>query len=256
MFSNKRLRIVLSNIVLCSILWSLGVVDRRWQGLLVVIVAISSYLLTSWSFRQYLYGIKLINLFVLPVYLTTAAAVFLVQFDLDFRIKILLLVSFLAINYVITLAENIFNVSQVRNIPLLRAAHTVGYLSTLGVSYLTFFLIYNAHLNLALTGLCVLVFSFPLYLQAFWQIDLEEKLSAQIFLSSMIATVATAQIGFIIGFWPLVPIGAGLALTTSVYTFLGLVQYQIRGNLHRRAILEYVFMGLSVFTLLLTTMQW
>lgn len=255
MFRSKRVRIIFTNIILSSLLIVLNFLSEQVSYPFILFLTVVSYLLTYWSFRQYLYGIKLITLFVLPVTLITTTGIFLVQIEMNIWQKVLVMILFLALNYIINLAENIFNISEVRNIPLLRAAHTVGYLATLGVGFLSFLLLYNSHLNIALTTLVLTVFTFLLFLQAFWQIELKDNISRQLILSSFAASLMTAQLGFILGFWPLSPLSAALALTTGVYTILGLIQHQIAKNLTKRAVLEYLFVGLSVFVLLLITMQ-
>src|SRR3989338_5783234 len=240
LFQNKRVRIIFSNLVLSLLLLVTPLIGDRWVYFYILLLSITSYFLTSWSFKQYLYGIKLVNLFVLPVFLVASVAIFLVQSDISFWLQLLVVLAFAVVNYVIELSENIFNVSEVRNIPLLRAAHTVGYLATLGVAYLGFFLIYFSKINMPLTLIFLGAFSFLIYLQAFWQIELKEDLSTEVFLSSVASTLMTTQLGFIICLWPLTPIGAAMSLTTSVYTFLGLIQYRIKNNLSKRAGFEYI----------------
>lgn len=255
MFRSKRVRIIVANLILAVLLASLNFLNERMSYPFIFFLTLISYLITYWSFGQYLYGIKLVTLFVLPVTLTATTGIFLVQTETNTWQKVLVIVLFLVLNYIINLAENIFNVSEVRSIPLLRAAHTVGYLSTLGVGYLSFLLLYNSHLNIALITLILVVFTLMLFLQAFWQIELKDGISRELILSSFAASLMTSQLGFILGFWPLSPLSTALALTTAVYTILGLIQHQIAKNITRRAILEYLFVGLSVFTLLLVTMQ-
>ena len=255
MLFSKRSRIIASNLITAFLLFSLTFINFKWQYFYLIFIVIGSYILISWSFKQYLYGIKLINLFVLPVLLVTFIGILIIQIDFSFWLKSALIAVFLVINYIIILSENIFNVSEVRNIPLLRAAHTVGYLATLGVAYLGFFLIYFSKINMPLTLIFLGVFSFLIYLQAFWQIELKEDLSTEVFLSSVASTLMTTQLGFIICLWPLTPIGAAMSLTTSVYTFLGLIQYRIKNNLSKRAGFEYITVGLFVFLLILFTQR-
>ncbi|OGY27953.1 MAG: hypothetical protein A3F33_01105 [Candidatus Woykebacteria bacterium RIFCSPHIGHO2_12_FULL_43_10] len=255
LFQNKRVRIIFSNLVLSLLLLVTPLIGDRWVYFYILLLSITSYFLTSWSFKQYLYGIKLVNLFVLPVFLVASVAIFLVQSDISFWLQLLVVLAFAVVNYVIELSQNIFNVSEVRNIPLLRAAQTVGYLSTLGVSFLGFFLIYNSHMSVFMSSFLVLVISFFIYLQALWQIELKENLSPEVLQGSLVSSLLTSQIGFIIGFWPLTPVGAGLALTTVVYTCLGLVQHKIKDSVTRRTVMEYVFLGLSVFALLIVVLS-
>src|SRR3989338_10942920 len=123
MLFSKRSRIIASNLITAFLLFSLTFINFKWQYFYLIFIVIGSYILISWSFKQYLYGIKLINLFVLPVLLVTFIGILIIQIDFSFWLKSALIAVFLVINYIIILSENIFNVSEVRNIPLLRAAH-------------------------------------------------------------------------------------------------------------------------------------
>src|SRR3989344_9331519 len=69
LFQNKRVRIIFSNLVLSLLLLVTPLIGDRWVYFYILLLSITSYFLTSWSFKQYLYGIKLVNLFVLPVFL-------------------------------------------------------------------------------------------------------------------------------------------------------------------------------------------
>ena len=270
---HKRQKITLTVIILSAALLYLPLIELAlWRQVWVFGILLASYLLSLWSlstpklkdktqspltqFSYDLSGVELITMFVLPVLLSTSFALFFLLFLPSLYLRLGLGLGFGVSLYIILLSENIFNVSADRSIPLLRAAQTVGYLTTLFVSFAFFSLLYSMGFDSWLIGLIAMASGTVLFAQAFWQIELKENLSNGLINASLVGGLAIGQIGVMLTFWPLRPLGAGLALTTVVYVVLGLLQHQLRERLDRRTTLEYLVVGLGVFLLLLLITNW
>lgn len=158
--------------------------------------------------------------------------------------------------YILLLSENIFNVSAERNIPLIRAANTVSYLGTLFVSFAIFSLLFGLGLDFwFFSGLSAGV-GILLFTQALWKTELEKTPSPQITISSFVFGLVLGEIALALSFWPLPPAKVGLALTAALYVLLGIQQHQIKGDLNKTIVFEYLFVAAAVFLFLVITTSW
>ena len=143
MFLTKRQKISITTVLLTASLLAFQMVDASLKNYFLGAVVAASYLLSVWSIYQDLRGFEFVTLFVLPVLLTLSFGVFILRFNPISEVRVILAVVYGLVIYTNLLAENIFNVSAERNIPLLRAARTVGYLVTLFVTFAFFSLVYS-----------------------------------------------------------------------------------------------------------------
>ena len=270
----KRQKITLTVTFLSLSLLYLPAIDLAlYRQVWVFGILLASYLLSLWSLStpklkdktqspirklvSYdLNGIELITMFVLPVLLTASFSLFFLIFLPNLLPRSGLVLSFGISLYIILLSENIFNVSAERSIPLLRAAQTVGYLTTLFVSFAFYSLLFSMGFDSWLIGLIVMASGTVLFAQAFWQIELKEVLSNELINAALVGGLVIGQIAVMLTFWPLRPLGAGLALTTIVYVVLGLLQHQIRERLNIQTAREYLIVGVAVFLLLILITSW
>lgn len=256
MFLTKRVKISITTILLTASLFTFPFVDDRLKIYFLSGLVLASYLLSVWSIYQDLEGFEFVTLFVLPTLLTLSFGLFINQYRPITEVRLLLSVVYGLVLYTNLLAENIFNVSAERNIPLLRAARTVGYLVTLFVSFSFFSLIFGLSFPWwALTLVAFLVGSL-LFSQALWQIELEETLSRELIINSLAAGFLISQLAAGLSFWPLDPPRIGLAMTALVYVLLGIMQHMVKKDLTTRAAVEYIFVGFSVFFLIFVTTSW
>ena len=252
----KRQKITISTILLSLGLFAIPVVDPKLRIYFLGSLVLGSYLLSVWSIFQELAGFEFVTLFVLPVLLTLSFGLFIRQYNPIQELRLLLAFVYGAALYTILLAENIFNVSAERNIPLIRAARTVGYLVTLFVALTFFSLFLSFGLDWWLIGLITFVVGFLLFAQALWQIELDERLSGELITHSLVAGLVMAELAVSLAFWPLDPAKVGLALTAMVYVMLGILQHMVKKDLNRRTALEYVFLSFCVFLFLILTTSW
>jgi len=149
--------------------------------------------------------------------------------------------------YILCLTNNIFTVSAIRTIALLRAARGVGFVLTL----ITFFLVFDSILSLKspiyINSALVAVFSFPLYLQSLWTIPLETNLSKDVIVSSLIFSLIMGEVSLALFFWPVTVVVGSLFLTVTVYMLLGLGQAKLEARLFSQTVREYLIVGLLVF---------
>ena len=123
----KRQKIFISSILLAIGMYALPALDETTRLGLLSAIIVASYFLSVWSIYGEFSPFELVSLFVLPVTLAASFGLFLSQFEVNTSVRLILTLTFVVTMYTILLSENIFNVSTERNIPLVRAARTVGY---------------------------------------------------------------------------------------------------------------------------------
>jgi hypothetical protein len=252
----KRQRIAISSILLATSLFVLPLIGEENQLLFLVVIVIASYFLSLWSIYGQLSPFEFVSLFVLPIILTASFGLFLSQFEVTTGVRLILAITYVAVMYTILLSENIFNVSVERNIPLVRAARTVGYLATLFVSFAFFSLLFGLGLNNFLFAFIAAVVAGLLFTQGYWQIELKDTDPKKLVYFSLVAGLIVGEIAAALSFWPLNPPKIGVAITAAVYVLLGIIQHHVREDLNRRTVIEYLFVAAGVVFLLITTSNW
>jgi hypothetical protein len=158
--------------------------------------------------------------------------------------------------YALCLTSNIYTVSAIRTIALMRAARGVGFV----LSLITYFLVYDTILSIRtsiiLTSLLVLFFSIPLFLQGFWAVHLEKNINREEIILSLISGIVMAEIALLLFFWPVTVAVGSLFLTTSVYIILGLGQAQLEARLFQQTVREYLLVGFIVFLGMFLATRW
>src|SRR4030042_3356202 len=252
----KRQKITISSSLLASSIFLLPYIDKSNHFFIILSIFIASYFVSIWSIYAAFSPYELASLFSLPVLLTVSFAIFFSKFEVSFGTGIILALTYVVVMYTILLSENIFNVCVERNIPLVRAARTVGYLATLFVTFAFFTLIFGLGLSNILFALIAFIASALLFAQGFWQIELKETNSRRLIYFSVVSGLIVSEVSWALSYWPLDPPKMGLALAACVYVVMGVLQHFIKEDLTRRTLFEYIFVAGSVLTLLVLSTSW
>ncbi len=254
---SKRQLFVGSTLLLTLALISTQIVSGglRWEIVLVLMAL--TYGLASVALREDLNGIEYLTLLTLPTFYT--AAVYLFYFLLPTRWLTRLPIAFLyAIGmYAILLTENIYNVAaSTKNIQLLRAAHSVGFLLTLLTHFFLIETLLSLHLPFYLNALFGVIIVAPLCLQALWSMELHAHITAQVWLGTLVTSLVIGQLLIIFSFWPIRITIEALFLTTVFYTLVGMIQQYLVERLFTKTTREFLIVLAVVFILVLFTTKW
>ena len=252
----KRQKISISSVLLASGIYALPILDETARLGLLSALLVASYFLSVWSIYGVFSPFELVSLFVLPVILTASFGLFFTQFEVGMGTRLILTLIFIAVMYTILLSENIFNVSTERNIPLVRAARTVGYLATLFVSFVFFTLLFGLGLNSFVFAASASIIAGLLFAQGLWQIELKETDPRSLVYYSLVGGLILGEVAWALSFWPLEPPKVGLAAAAAIYVLLGILQHHIRENLSKRMVFEYAFVAAAGGFLLMITTSW
>lgn len=253
---SKRQKFILTSFVMTLGLFSLQFVEEIYRYQAIGLLTVVSVFLSWWSLKEALSGIRYLTTIILPTLLTAGVSLFYFLLPSSWVSQLPIVALFALSFYALLLTENIFSVAAIRTIQLLRAAHAVGFLLTLLTSFLLFDTIFSFRMTAYVNALAVFVVSFLLYLQGLWSINLEEKLSRNVWTYSLFLAIINMQFAFLISLMPTTISMSSLFSTTLVYIQLGIVQVHFQERLFRRTIYEYLFVGFVVLSIFLFTNLW
>jgi len=222
----------------------------------IIALSLITYVLSMIALREDLSGIEFLTLLILPTLFTASVSLF--YFVLPQRLLTGLPIALLyAIGiYAILLTENIYNVAAERNIQLLRAAQSVGFLITLITAFFLFDAVLSLHRDAIFNAVLVFIITFPLALQSLWSMELQPKLSFGILIGSMATALILSEIAFVFSFWPIRTTIESLFLATLFYTIVGMSQQHLVGRLFQATKKEFILVLVAVFFLVLFTTKW
>lgn len=253
---SKRQKFLISSLVLSGGFVVINYLQLLSRSFSIGLLGILTVILFSWSLKDGLRLDATLSTLILPTMYTIGVGIFwfLIPASTYARIPIILIYGFGI--YVLCLTLNIYTVSAVRTIALLRAARGVGFVLTL----FTFFLLFNVLLSLKssfiVTTVSVMLISTPLFFQGYWTIVLKHKPGKDLILTTLISSLMVGEVAFGLFFWPVTVVVGSLFLTIAVYMILGLGQAKLEGRLFQQTIREYLAVGVLVFFGMFIATRW
>lgn len=250
---NKRQKFVIAVIILSLGLFISEHLFGKSGFFITIFLSLASALLFLLIEKEDIKGKLPLYTLVAPLFLYTLSIglfYFLVPARFISRVVIASLYAFGL--YSLFLAQNIFVIAFIRNIPLLSGARTVSFVITV-VSY--FFLstvIFSLHWPLFVTLSLVFIFSALFIFQSIGIIL--EKSFRQALIWAAVLSLCVLELTLILWFWPTTPLLISIFLTGFFYTIVGLSQVWLDRRLFRGVLWEYVWMiVLALFILVLFT---
>lgn len=252
----KRKKFVLTSLIL--FLGFLIMIFREVlnKELMIGIMIVLTYLLSAWSLSEGLGGIEWFSVLILPTLFTAGIGFFYFFLSSSFLAKILAVVFFGLGTYILLLVSNIFSVSAIRTIQLLRSAQVVGFLFILIISFFIYTTILTFKLPFWFNFVLVFFSSLFLVFPGLWSVTLEETFSKRVLLYTLVISLIQSEIALAFSFWPVNTSVGSLALVSSLYLSLGLFQYHLNGRLFPKVIKEYFLETIFVFLIIFLTTKW
>lgn len=253
---SKRKRFILTSALLSLGFIGINFVPDSFRFVAIGALSLFTLILFFWSLWEGLGLNATLLTLVLPFLYTISVGLFWFLLPSNIFARIPVVIFYGLGIYALCLTSNIYTVSAIRTIALLRAARGVGFVLTL----VTFFLVYDAILSLrapiyVVSGV-VLTASFPLFLQGFWTIILDKKISAEILKIAAVASLAIGEIALSMYFWPVTVVVGSLFFTVGVYMLLGLGQAYIEGRLFKQTVRDHITLGIVVFAGMFLATRW
>ncbi len=253
---NKRTKIIITSIILTIGLLSTQLVDFNLRFKFIAGLCILSYILSLWSLWEGLNLTKAVILLILPTLFTVAVSSFYFLLPVRWLTRLPVALTFGLTFYLLLLAQNVFNVAAIRTIPLYRAASTAAFLFTLLSAFFIFNVIFAFNLLFLWNGIAVFLISFPLILQVLWTINMEDQVSVLVLVQSLTLSLILGELALSFSFWPMLTTIWSLSLSSAMYVLLGLTTQFLRGKGSRRAVWEYLSIGVTILIISFLTTSW
>lgn len=253
---SKRQKFIISAALLSIGLLAIQLANISWRYQAIFGLTFLTYLLSVWSLREGISGIEWLTVLILPTLFTAGVGLFYFLLPSGWLARLPVAALYGLGLYALLLTENIFSVAAIRNIQLLRAAHAVGFLLTLLTAFFLYDTILSFRLSFWLNFIFVFLVSLPLFIQGLWSVNLEERISGQIWFYSLALSLIVAEGALALSFWPVTVSAGSLALITIMYVVLGLTQHYLSQRLFKRTINEYLTVGIIVLAVILITTHW
>jgi hypothetical protein len=253
---SKRKRFIISSLVLSLGFVGIQVIPDQHRIMSILLLSFATVVFFVWSLWEGLaFDMTILTLF-LPFFYTLGVGFFwfLLPSSIFARFPVVILYG-LGI-YALCLTSNIYTVSAIRTIALLRAARGVGFVLTLFTLFLLFDTVLSLRWWVFYIAPIVVFLSFPVYFQAFWSFDLGKGVSKKVLMTTLVASIVMGEIVAILFFWPVSVVVGSLFLTVAAYVLLGLGQSELDGRLFAQTIREYLLVGISVFLGMFLATHW
>lgn len=222
----------------------------------IVLLGAAAYILSALVLRQDLSGWEFLTLLTLPTLFTIAVFLFYYLLPIRWLTRLPIAGLYAVGMYAILLTENIYNVAAERNIQLLRAAHSVGFLLTLVTLFFLIETVLSLHLPFYLNTILSIPMVFLLTVQALWSMELTPNVTSRIWSASAVVTLIIAELVGAFSFWPARVTIQALFFTTVFYSLVGMTQQFLIERLFPKTAREYVLVLLAVFILVIITTKW
>lgn len=252
---NKRQKIVITATLLTIGLLSTQLVDFNLRFRFIAGLGILAYILTLWSLWEGIDRTKMVILLILPTFYTVAVASFYFLLPVRWLTRLPVALFFGLSFYLLQLCQNVFNVAAIRTIPLYRAASTASFLFTLITALFLYNVIFAFNLAFLWSGLIIFLVTFPLIVQTFWNIEME-NVSLLILIQSFVLSLIIGEFAIALSFWPMPITMRSLALASSLYIMVGLMTQELRSRLQKRVVWEYILIGVTVLLASFVTSSW
>lgn len=253
---SKRTRFVITSLILSFGFLGIQFLKDQNRFWAIGILGLLTFALFLWSLFENLGRNMTLLTLVLPVMFTLGVGFFWFLLPANIYARIPIIIFYGVGIYILCLTANIYSVASVKTIALLRAARGVGFVLTLLISFLIYDAILSVRTEIYYMVPLVFALSFPLYLQGFWSMVLEEKGTKELTLLALISSLVTAEIAAALYFWPVTIVVGSLFLTVSCYMLLGLGQSKLEGRLFKSTVREHLLVGVLIFAAMLIATRW
>lgn len=247
---DKRQRFALQTVILTVGLLTIQLAWEDFRFYMVGVLALLTYLLTAWSLYEDIKGCEWLVLFILPVSSTILFSLFYSLLPARWISRVVITLIFAIGMYATLLVENIYNVAVQRSIQLLRAAHSIGLLTSLVVIFLGTSVIFSLRLSFWQNILLFFPLIFLLSLQSLWSVKLEAAISKEILLYALGISLGVGEVSLVLSFWPVQIATVSLFIAAGFYALTGICQLYLSERLFKNTIREYILV--FIFTILIT----
>ena len=248
---SKRQKFVFSTLLLLTIFF----ISTYYTGFTHIIIGLSLALFTDillfLILKEDLKNTFSYPIFILPFFYTLSFSLFYLIIPQRLFSKVLLSLLFGFGFYSLLLTQNIFVISALKTINLLRSARIVAFVISLLVLFFIANFVFSLHLPFFVSPLVIGLVIFFLNFQSLWIYSQGSTKINELLVNSVFISFAIMQLSLVLLIWPVNGSIYSLFLTGIFYTYSGLSHAWIEKRLFKGVLWEYIWVGfMSVFILL------
>ena len=193
---------------------------------------------------------------ILPFFFTISFSLFypLIPARLLTRIILILLYAFGL--YSLFLSQNIFAVSAIRTINLLRSARIVSFVLTIIVLFLLTNIIFSLRFPFFITPILISMLAFLLNFQSLWAYSLSKEFVRESITLSFLVSLALGQLALVLNLWPVTAAIYSIFITGIFYAYSGLTRAWVEKRLFKGILWEYVWVAFLAILILVFFSNW
>ena len=247
--------------VLFALLLTVGLfISEFFSGITFLLLALAVAVLTCVflfvSLKNDIKGTFWYPIFVLPFFFSLSFALFYSLVPARLLSRIILATIYGFGLYSLFLSQNIFAVSGIRTINLLRSARIVSFVLTIVAFFFLVNVSFSARPPFFVLPVLIFAVSFFLNFQSQWMYLLDRHLFKEALISAFFVSLAMFELSFTLILWPLTPAIHSIFLTGMFYTYSGLFHAWVEKRLFKGVLLEYLWVGFLSILLLLLFSTW
>ncbi len=193
---------------------------------------------------------------ILPFFFTLSFSLFYPLVPSRLLSRIILTSIFAFGLYSLFLTENIFAVSAIRTITLLRSARIVAFVITIIVLFLLTNIIFSLRLPTYSSHFVIFIITFFLNFQSLWTYSLNREFLAETIFASTMISLSLAELSLILSVWPVDASIYSIFLTGIFYSYSGLTHAWVEKRLFRGVLWEYIWVGFLAILILIFFSRW
>jgi len=195
-------------------------------------------------------------IFILPALFTLSFVLFypLVPARLFTRIIITAVYAFGL--YSLFLTQNIFAVSTIKTINLMRSARIVSFVLTIIVLFLLLNVAFSIRLPFYISFVVVFFFVLSLSFQSLWSYSSDKESGRQMTLLAALIALSLSEISLVLTMWPINASIYSIFLTGIFYSYSGVIHAWIEKRLFKGVLWEYLWVGFLAVLILIIFAKW
>lgn len=256
LFSKKQWFVLIVFVLSLALFFSESFVQAPRIFIGIVLSVLTDILLYLVLKRDLKFDFSSVAVFILPFLYTFSFNLFYLLIPFRFITRVVTTGVFAFGLYSLFLTQNIFAVSSLRTITLMRSARIILFVITTIVCFLSMNIIFSFRTLIYLLPLFVFSSSFLLSYQLFWAYNLGSKRNKEVIFYSFINSLIMLEISVVLLFWPLNATVYSLFLTGVFYIISGLSNTWFDQRLFKSVLWEYVWVGFLVLFMLFVFSEW
>ena len=247
--------------VLFVILLSIGIFGSTYfvgLNLLIIslVLSISGVVLLYLALRSDIRGTFYYPIIILPFLFIASFSLFYPLIPARVLTRIVLTALFAFGLYSLFLTQNIFAVSAVRTINLLRSARIVSFVLTIVTLFLLTNIIFSLRLPFFITPTVITLLTFLLNFQSLWVYSLSKEFVRESLKLSLLIALVEGELALVLNLWPVDAAIYSIFITGIFYAYSGLAHAWTEKRLFKGVLWEYIWVAFLAIIILIFFSNW